>query len=87
MFLVPCCDVSIISVLKRSSVRLCPLLFCMRFLFLFMLLVFIYAYWCPTRIPYQMMHRFTVFIMKTADVTSGTGAKDPSGPHEFTPGH
>ena len=43
-----------------------------------MLLVFIYAYWYPTRFPYQKMHRFTVFIIKTAGVTSGAGSKDPS---------
>jgi len=47
-FLVPCCDVATISVSKRGSVRLYSRLY-YRGHVLFMLVVFIYVYWCPAR--------------------------------------
>ena len=50
---------------------------------LFMLFVFIYAYWCPTRFPYQMM--FVSFNGNTTGVTRGTGIAKPSEAPEFTP--
>jgi len=36
-----------------------------------MLLVFIFANWCPTLFPYQKM--FVSFNSNTTDITSGTG--------------
>jgi hypothetical protein len=50
----------------------------------FMLCVFIYAYWCPSPFPYQMM--FVLFNNNTGCTTSGTGSTDPSGTSEFTTG-
>ena len=50
---------------------------------LFMLFVFIYVYWCPTRFLYQMM--FVTFNSNTTGVTCGAGTAYPSGTPEFTP--
>ena len=50
---------------------------------LFMLFVFIYVYWCPTRFIYQML--FVSFNSNTTVVTRGAGTADPSGAPEFTP--
>ena len=36
-------------------IRWCSFVVCMRVHLLFMLFVFIYSYWCPTRFIYQMM--------------------------------
>ena len=68
------------TALKRCSIRLDTHLFCREF----MLIVFIYAYWCPTQFPYQMM--FVSFNSTTTGVTCGAGTANPSGAHECTPG-
>jgi hypothetical protein len=47
-----------------------------------MLFVFIYAYWCPTRFPYQII--FNVLNSNTTGVTSGEGTDYPSGASVFT---
>ena len=49
-----------------------------------MLIVFIYAYWCPTQFPYQIM--FVSFSNTTTGVTCGAGTANPSGAHECTAG-
>ena len=49
---------------------------------LFMLFVFIYLYFCPTRFPFQMI--FLQFNSNTTDATSGAGTAKPSGATEFT---
>ena len=54
------------------------------FTILFMLFVFIYAYWCSTRFPYQMM--LVSFIINTMVVTYGAGTVGLSGAPAFTPG-
>ena len=41
---------------------------------LFILFVFIYVYWCPTRFPYQMM--FVSFNTNTTGVTCGSETSD-----------
>ena len=43
--------------------------------------MFIYAYWCPTRIPYQMM--FVSFNSNMTDVTSEAGIAYSFGVVEF----
>jgi type III secretory pathway component EscS len=48
---------------------------------LFMLYVFIYVHWCPTRFPYQMM--FVSFNSNRTGVTCGAGTANPSGAPEF----
>jgi len=49
-----------------------------------MLFVFIYVFWFPTLILYQMMFvSFNSFITGT---TSGAGTIHTDGSHEFTPG-
>ena len=45
--------------------------------------VFIYAYLCPTRLPYQMM--FVSFNSNTTGVNGVTGTAYPSRLHELTP--
>ena len=52
-------------------------LFCMRVHVLFMFFVFIYAYWCPTQLPYHMI--FVLFNSNTMDDTSGAGTAHSSG--------
>jgi hypothetical protein len=54
------------------------------FTILFMLFVFIYAYWCSTRFPYQMM--LVSFNINMMVVTYGAGTAGPSGAPAFTPG-
>jgi len=49
-----------------------------------MLFVFIHAYWCPARFPYQMMN--VSFNSSMMGVTCATGTTNPSGVPEFTPG-
>jgi hypothetical protein len=49
-----------------------------------MLIVFIYAYWCPIQFPYQIM--FVSFNNTTTDVTCEAGTANPSGAHECTAG-
>ena len=68
------------TALKWCSIRLDTHLFCREF----MLIVFIYAYWCPTQFPYQMM--FVSFNSTTTGVTCGAGTANPSGAHECTAG-
>jgi hypothetical protein len=46
-----------------------------------MLFVIIYAYWCPTRFPYQMM--FVSFNSNTTGFRCGAGTAKTSGAHEF----
>ena len=48
---------------------------------LLMLYVFIYAYWCPTRSPYQIM--FVSLNTNMTGVTSWAGTASPSGAPEF----
>jgi len=45
-----------------------------------MLLLFIYAYWCPTRLQYQM---FVSFSSNTMGGTNRAGTADPSGAPAF----
>ena len=49
-----------------------------------LLFPFIYAYWCPTRFPYQMM--LMSFNSNTVVGNCSEGAAYPSGSHGFTPG-
>ena len=49
-----------------------------------MLFVFNYAYWCPTRLPFEMT--FVSFYSNTTGATSGSGTANPSRAPEFTPG-
>ena len=67
-FFVPCCDVSydcrLLSPFFGSS--LTPFIL-QKVDILFMLFVFIYVYWCPTRFLYQMM--FVSFNSNTTSVT------------------
>ena len=51
--------------------------------FIYMLIVFIYAYWCPTRYLYQMM--FVLFNSNTVGATWGAETANPSRVPEFTP--
>ena len=51
------------------------LLVWLRIRVIFMLFVFIYTYWCPTRFPYQMM--FVSFNSSTMGVISGAGIANP----------
>ena len=51
---------------------------------LLMLILLIYAYWCPKRCSCQMM--FVLFNSNTMGVAWGTGTDKPSGVPEFTPG-
>jgi hypothetical protein len=51
---------------------------------MFSLFLFIYAYWCATRFPCQMM--FVSFISNTTGVTGGAGIANPSGAPELTAG-
>ena len=44
---------------------------------------FIYVYWCPARLPFQMM--FVSFNSNTTGVTSRAGTANPSGTPQFTP--
>jgi len=43
--------------------------------------VFIYVYWCPTRLPYQMM----LVSCRVVRVACGAGTVDLSGAHELIP--
>ena len=47
-----------------------------------MLIVFIYAYWCPPQFPYQIM--FVSSNNTTTGVTCEAGTANPSGAHECT---
>ena len=51
---------------------------------LFMLFVFIFTYWCPTRFLYQMM--FVKFNSTMTGVTCGAETVNPSGTPQLTPG-
>ena len=51
---------------------------------MFSLFLFIYAYWCATRFPCQMM--FVSFNSNTTGVTGGAGIANPSGAPELTAG-
>jgi hypothetical protein len=71
-FLVSCCAVHYdFWVIKMFGFVFTHLLFCWWLHVLFMLFVFLYAYWCPTRCLYQM--RFVSFNSKTMSVTSRPG--------------
>ena len=50
---------------------------------LVMLFVFIYAYWCLTLFPYDMM--FALFNSNTTGVICGAGTASPYGELEFIP--
>jgi hypothetical protein len=52
--------------------------------FIYILIVFIYACWCPTQFPYQIM--FVSFNNTTWCVTCGVGTANLSGANECTPG-
>ena len=68
MFLVPCCDMSVLLFPRETMFGWSVLPFVQQGVHgLFMLFVFIYVhvYWCPTRFPYQMIHVFVSF--NTAD--------------------
>jgi hypothetical protein len=51
---------------------------------LFMLIVLIYVYMCPTRFQYHMMCR--LLNSNTTGAISAAGTANSSGEHEFTPG-
>lgn len=50
---------------------------------LLMFITYIYAYWCPTQLPYHMI--FVLFNSKTMDGTSGAGTAHSSGAPQFMP--
>ena len=68
---------------NRCSIHLNSHWPCRGFVVLFMLNVFIYVYWYPTRLPYQMM--FLSFNRNTTGTTNGTGTTYPPNVLEFTP--
>jgi hypothetical protein len=72
------------SALKRCSIRL-DTFGVKGFQVLYMLIVFIYAYWCPTQFPYQIM--FVSFNNTMTGVTCGAGTANPAGAHECTAGY
>ena len=49
---------------------------------LFMLFVFIFTYWCPTRFPHQLT--IVSFNSYTTGATIGAGTVNPSGRSELT---
>jgi hypothetical protein len=67
---------------RKNDVRIFPTICFVRINVLFMLFVFIYIYWWPTRFPYQMM--FVSFSSDTTGVTSGAWTTNPSGAPDFT---
>ena len=56
---------------------------CLMFMSFFMLFVFIYAYWCPTQFPCNMM--FVIFYSNTTDATTSAETANPSGTPGFFP--
>ena len=83
-FLILCCDVRYDFHVKTMFGSFLLLFACWEFMFFFMLFVFNYVYWCPTRFPFEMT--FVSFYSNTTGVTSGSWTVNPSGAPEFTPG-
>jgi hypothetical protein len=50
----------------------------------FLHIYIIYAYWYPTRLPYQMM--FVSFNTNASGVTRGAGTANHAGAPDITPG-
>ena len=84
MFFVPCCDVRYdfrVNTMFDSCV-LTPICFVGGSV-LFMSIVFIYVFWCATRLPNKMM--FVSFNSSTTGATCGAETANPCEAHEFSP--
>ena len=70
---------------KRGEFVLTPSWFVggVHVLFILIVFIYVYVYWCPTRLPYQMM--FASFNSNTTGVTCGAETANPPGAHEFIP--
>ena len=84
MLLVPYCDIRYDFRVKTmfDSCVLTPICF-VEGSVLFMSIVFIYVFWCPTRFLYQMM--FVSCKSSTMGATCGAETANPCGAHDFTP--
>ena len=80
--LVPCCDVRYYFRVKQCSICLDSHLFC-KGSYISILFVFIYAYWCATQFPFQMLFVSLNNIMK--GFTYGAGTANASGALELNP--
>ena len=84
MLLVPYCDIRYDFRVKTmfDSCVLTPICF-VEGSVLFMSIVFIYVFWCPTRFLYQMM--LVSCTSSTMGATCGAETANPCGAHDFTP--
>jgi len=84
MLAVPCCDIRYDFRVKTmfDSCFLTPISF-VEGSVLFMSIVFVYVFWCPTRLLYQMM--FVSCNSSTMGATCGEETANPCEAHEFIP--